>query len=167
MSTLYEISADLRALHQLLEETGGDISDPADQEVIDKYLVEGEQALDQKVEAYCRLIREFEAQAEARKLEADRMRKRSQVAANSAKNLKDRLMFFMGEQNMKRLETPNFNINVQKAGGAAPIEFIDEVPQVYCKPGEPDRIAIRKMLEAGDDVSFARLSERKNSLRIR
>ena len=113
------------------------------------------------------MIREFEAQAEARKLEADRMRKRSHVAANSAKNLKERLMYFMNLQNMKRLQTPNFNINVQKAGGAAAIEFIDEVPQQFCKPGEPDRIQIRKMLEAGDDVSFARLSERQNSLRIR
>ena len=167
MSTLYEISEDLRALHELLEETGGDISDPADQDVIDKYLAEGEKALDQKVEAYCRLIREFEAQGDARKLEADRIRRRSQSADRAAKNLKERLLFFMQEQKMTRLETPNFDISVQKSGGVLPIEFVGEVPPMYCKPGEPNRTAIRNLLESGDDVSFARLGERTNSLRIR
>ena len=139
MNALYDIPDDLMPMQDLLRSTGGDLSDPDDAAVIDEYLDEGEQALEDKLESYCRLIREFEVRSAAKRLEADRLRTRSTIDSNAARSLKDRLQDFLERQERTEVQTPGFDISVQKNGGLQRIDFIGEVPQEFRKPGEPDR----------------------------
>ena len=169
MNVLYDIPDDLMPMQDLLRSTGGDLSDPDDAAVIDEYLDEGEQALEDKLESYCRLIREFEVRSAAKRLEADRLRTRSTIDSNAARSLKDRLQDFLERQERTEVRTPGFDISVQKNGGLQRIDFIGEVPQEFRKPGEPDRSRIRRILQSdeGAGLTFARLLPRETTIRIR
>ena len=60
-----------------------------------------------------------------------------------------------------------FSFNIQKNGGAKPVDFLDTVPADWLKPGDPDTKRIREYLEAGNELPFAVLGDLGESLRIR
>ena len=66
--------------------------------VVDELLQELEGKIEDKVEAYCRIIRELELTQAARKEESDRIRKLADQDGNTVKAMKGRLMFFFGLQ---------------------------------------------------------------------
>ena len=167
MSTLYEISEDLKAVEELLIEQGGDLGDSEDEDVVMRWLTEHQDKLDDKLERYGRLIHELMARGKARTEEAARLRARGTVDVNAAKRLKERLLWFMQERNMKKIETPSFKYSVSKNGGMAPLEFEEaHVPEEY-RTSSVDTGAIRKALDDGQELEFARYLERGTSLRMR
>ena len=168
--TLFEITDDMRALDDLITEAGGDITDEAVEEAFNAFWDENSKNLDEKVEAYCWLIREQEARSTARKQEAERMNRRAQIDSNSARSLKQRLVAALQNADIKRLETENFKVWWQANGGKAPL-ILDEdnVPEDYVKfreIREPNKDLIRQKLADGVELSFAQLGERGCSLRL-
>ena len=172
MPTLFEISDDLRALDQLLYESGGDITDPEVEQAISEWMESLDEDLTTKVDNYAALITEIEARAEARKKEADRLRDRAKVDANAAKSLKERLQFVFEQRGLGKLECPRYVVGLRKHGGKLPVE-VDDVPAEELAPQyqrvrvDVDKNAIREALEKGEQLSFARLGERGQSLSIR
>lgn len=171
--TLFQIGADAQALNDLLVELEGDISDPAVAEAIDEWLQETGDALDKKLDGYGALIREREALAAARKAEAQRLLDLAKTDENTVKRLKDRLQFFFENNGISKQETARFKFSLAANGGKAPVIIDgnykpDEVPFSFQKQVvDFDKEEIRKALEAGDELSFARLGERGRSLRIK
>lgn len=169
--TIFDITGDELALQELLTESGGDISDPAVADAVDAWFEELDKDLENKVQKYCYLIKEFEARAKTRREEAERLASRANVDDNSARSLKERLMFALNLIERPKVTTESFNIAVTRNGGATPI-VIDEgaVPPEYQTvktSSMPNRDLIRQRLEDGEQLPFAQLGDRGTHLRIR
>jgi hypothetical protein len=171
--TLYEIGEDIVALSNALDELGGDISDPEVAEAIDEWLLENRTNLAAKLDGYASLIRELEARADARKVEAKRLAELARYDENKANRLKERLRLFFEEQGMKKVETARFSLTLANNGGKIPVIVDDEIAPEYLPEGyrrvkyEPDNDAIRAALERGESLPFAHLGDRGSSIRIR
>lgn len=181
MATLRQISEDLRALDDLLEEIGGDISEADAEAAIDQWLAENRANLNKKLDGYCTLIQKRLDSESGRKEEANRLLSLARHDGNAAKTLKERLLWFFQQHPDLggKVETDLYKIAVAKNGGAAPVEVITSLsPQEAL--GYPDlkqfvRVtyswdltAIGQALRA-DQVpeDFAREGQRGEHLRIR
>ena len=175
MPTLFEISAEISALHDLLTEVGGELPDEEAEAAIDDWLAETNQALEQKVDAYCGLVREFEARAEAREIEAQRLQSLAGADINQARRLKARLKAFFEFHGIKKLDTPRFRVSVQANGGALPLVIPTDweadpanAPEAFQRRViQLDRDAIREAITNGEETYGAQLGERGTHLRIR
>jgi hypothetical protein len=103
--------------------------------------------------------------------ESKRLAARAEVNQNLADNLKERLQLALKTMGIKKLETERFTVSIAKNGGKAPMELKDaEVPDAYTTLEtvvKVDRERIRKELEEGKELAFAKLGERGESLRIK
>ena len=81
--------------------------------------------------------------------------------------MKQRLFDTMKATGRTKFKTALFSFNIQKNGGAQPVELLDEVPAAWLKPGTPDLAKIREYLNQGNQLPFAVLGDRGESLRIR
>jgi hypothetical protein len=126
MPTLFDISDDMLALERLLTEQGGDLTDDEIEAAIDDWFDENQNAREEKIDAYAALIREFEARAEARSDEADRLQGRADQDEKSAESMKKRLKHFYEVHDMKSLETPRFRVTLAGHGGKQPVEVLRE-----------------------------------------
>jgi hypothetical protein len=75
--TLFEISTDLLALYDRIEELGGDVTAPDVEQAIDAWFERLSHERDEKLDNYAALIRELEARAQARRDEAKRLADRA------------------------------------------------------------------------------------------
>jgi hypothetical protein len=178
VATLRDIHEDLLALAALLYEAGGDVSDEEAEAAIDEWLAETSESMHAKLERYVELVKTMERRAATRKEEADRLSALASTDLNVAKRLKGRLQWFMGEHNMKRVDTNLYRITVAGSGGKVPVEITTPMsPEEAAKRGYQDCVrvshdwdkdAIRRLLENGDEgvAKIARLGERGRHLRI-
>ncbi len=172
--TLWEIDANMIALDEILEENGGEISDPQVEAILDEWFAECKSDLNNKVDGYVGFIAELTARAEVRKAEADRLAFRAKVDNNLKNSLKERLKLFLEAKAMKKLETKRYKVTVAGNGGKLPLqlspkmqEHPENLPAVYQKIQiSPNTDAIRTDLEAGKPIDFASLGERGTHLRI-
>lgn len=175
MPTLFEIGAEIRALHDLLTECGGELSDAEAETAIDEWLAEADDALEKKVDGYCGLIREFEARSEARAIEAKRLMALAGADGNQAERLRARLKAFFEICGIRKLETPRFRMSIQANGGAVALivppaweRDPTEAPEAFQRRViELDRNAIREAIRNDEETHGACLGERGSHLRIR
>ena len=170
MSTLYEITADFRALEELLE-TQADAGE-ADADVVSQWLEELSGALTDKVDRCIMYIRSQEALAVAANTEALRMLERADVHKGRVKKLKDALRFALDAQGLVRVEAPHGVVAIQKNGGvqamvvpdlgAVPAELVKQVPTL-------DADAARAALEAApkQTAPWGHLEPRGSHVRVR
>lgn len=174
MSTLLEISDDLRSLDQLIGEIaseGGDITQVED--TLNQWFGELGAQRDQKIDNYCALIAEMQLRSAARKEESERLMKRVKVDENSASFLKAKLKSFFEEHNIQKIETDRYRVSIAKNGGATPIEYtepVERAPQEYQRRKVEtlyDTDKVRAALDAGKVLPFAKLGERGTRLAIK
>ena len=169
--TLYDITDDMRAFDDLLEQAGGDVTDEAVMSAIEAWMNELDTDLKNKVDGYAAYIQELLALADARKAEAKRLSESARSKENAAKALKERLMFAMQERNLKKIETDRFSVSWQVNGGkpaldvSVPAEMLPSRFQSVTI--SPNNDAIRVALDAGEEVPGCMLMDRGTSLRIR
>lgn len=168
--TLYELTADMQALHDLLVELDGDITNPSVAEAIDGWMNELGNATDKKVDAYCSLIREIESRAAVRKAEMDRLAMRVRADENAVKGLKSRLKLAIELMGKPKIETDRFSVRVQANGGKPPLELplnVEDLPKKFIKfRPEADQDAIRAAIDAGEEIKGVKLLPRGTHLRI-
>ena len=168
--TLFDISEDLLALYERLEELGGDVSAPEVEQEIEAWFEHLGHERDQKLDNYAALIRELEARAKARKAEADRLAARAHRDTEHAKYLKQRLVLFFQKHHLRTVETPRYRLTIQRSGGKTPVVLHAEPealpPDFQRVKINADLNAIREALEAGATLDFATLGERSVFVRI-
>ncbi|MFQ5569688.1 MAG: siphovirus Gp157 family protein [Rhodothermales bacterium] len=168
--TLFEISNDLLALYDRLEDLGGDVTSPEVEQTIDAWFEQLGRERDEKLDNYAALIRELEARAEARKHEARRLTQRARRDADHAAYLKQRLVLFFQDHHLKTVETRRYRLTLQRSGGKRPVVLTldpEELPEEFQRwKVSADLDAIREALEHGATLDFAELGERGHSLRI-
>lgn len=145
---LYEEDVDEQCVLDTLESIEGDIEDKAD--------------------SYAKIIKEFEALRDARKAEAKRLTESASVLDNRIKFLKGNLFNVMKETGKTKFNTELFSFNICKNGGKQALTIDGEVPEEFTKVIiENDTDKIRQALEDGENLPFAHLEPRGESLRIR
>ena len=148
--TLYEMTANAQYLYQLLE--GGEIDEQTVNDSIEAMCVT------EKLEDYCKVIRQFEVDAEAYKAEKLRLEAKQKAAEKAIERLKSAIRGYMAaaEKDEERCGLFNIKVRNNKAvritdeGKIAPDYFI---PQ----PAKVDKAAIRAVLMAGGSVAGAEL----------
>jgi len=171
--TLRAIGEDLDALHDLLMEVGGEVTEEEAERAIDSWLAENEQQLKDKLTGYATLIKAAENRAAEKKAEIDRVKALMQTDLNLVAKLKERLIYFFSAKGIQRVQARYHTITLGKSGGVLPLEITpgakpDPTYGKFVKVTfDWDKDEIRRALEAGEDVPFARLGERGNSIRIR
>ena len=164
MSSLYEVTGNILALQELLES-------PLDDENILKDTLEAVQGeYEQKIESYCKVIRNIETDIEAFKIEAKRLTEKAKMLEKNRDRLKKAMFDSMKATNTNKVKGQIFTVAIQKNGGKLPVIVdveTDYLPKELVKVVEsPDLEAIAKLLEQGESP-LAHWGERGESLRIK
>lgn len=159
--TLYEMSKEWENVFEMLLDP--EIPEDAVFDTIE--MIEAD--MDAKAESYGKIIKSMDADAAKIDAEIKRLQERKTAIANRGKALKQRLYEAMKATGREKIKTPLFSFNIRKNGGAQPVDLTDVVPSEWLKPGEPDTKRIREYLEAGNELPFATLADRGESLVIR
>lgn len=174
MPTLFEIGDSLTALDQLLAECGGEITDAEAEAAIDEWLAENSAALETKCDGYGALIREYEARAEAREVEARRLMALAGSDNNNAERLRGRLKAFFEFHGIAKLETERFRFSVARNSSrpliVPPAWERDpaEAPEAFQRRIlELDRKAIREAIRNDEETHGACLGAPSTNLRIK
>ena len=153
MSNLYQLTSNYQHVFEMLSQ------DDVDEQMIEDTLESIEGEIEEKADNYAKIILELEAKANARKAEAKRLTESAKIYENRIKRLKANLF-----DSMKNVGKPKFSQN----GGKAPLKIDGEVPEEYKKTIlEDDTDKIREFLENGNELPFAHLEARGESLRIK
>lgn len=119
--------------------------------------------VEDKLEDYCKVIRQFEADAAAYKAEKDRFDAKKKRAENAIAKLEQRMMNYLIATGESEKKVGVFDIKVSQSRAA---QILDEniIPAEYRKP-QPDAIdknSIRKALLAGAEIAGAVLQVNNN-----
>lgn len=160
---LYQLTADLLTLQEMLEDT---VDDQCLLDTLEG--VQGEYEI--KLEAYCKVIKNIEADMEALKAEAKRLTDRRKVLEGNVERLKKAMYDSMKATGTDKVKGQIFTVAIQRNGGKLPV-IVDvdtsELPDELVKVVEtPDLEAIGKLLESGN-CKYAHFGERGESLRIK
>lgn len=160
MSNIYEITGGLLQLQEMLE------NDPENEYVQDTLeALEGE--LELKCGAYCRVIRNMEANLEAYKNEIDRLSKRKKVLENSIDRLKKALFEAMKATGKDKIKDDIFTVAIRNNAPRLPRDLdINQVPIDFIIERQYD-VDKRRLLQAikNGEVEGIEL-EQSQSLRI-
>ena len=168
--SLYAIDAELSALEDDLLAAGGEITEEIESRHNDLLDLR-----DGKVEGYLRVIRRFEATAEAIKAERQRLQEAERHMANAAQSLKDRLARSMHERGEHEHLTSLGRVKLQQSG-TPPVELLvepDDLPDAFVRVRRsPDLSALREALQSEDQgqkaqaAALAQLGEAKFYVRL-
>ena len=165
MAKLYEITGDILKLQEMFED------ETVDQEVLADTLegVEGE--FDDKIESYCKIIKNLESDIEGYKAEAKRLSDKKKSLEKNIENLKANMFNAMKLAKREKIDGKLFKISIQKNGGVLPIildvDDTSKLPDDLVRiKEEADLEKIRALLEKGK-CKYAHFGERGESLRIK
>ena len=120
MPTIYEIADDLRALHDLLAESGGEVT-PETEAAFAAFEAEMLANTSEKLDRYCSLIAELDATAAARKAEAKRLADLARTDERTADSLRERLRWFFETHGIAKQKTSRFAVSLVQNGGKPPL----------------------------------------------
>ena len=147
---IYEMTTAATALYDLL--TSGEIDEQTFTDTL------GAMGAGEKLESYCKVIRQLEADAEALKTEKDRIYKKQQATENSIARMKTAMCDFMTAQNTKKSAAGIFTVSLSESK-AVNIADESKIPARFLVEQAPkiDKAAIRAELMAGGEVEGCEL----------
>lgn len=149
MSNLYELTADLLKLQELLEE--GEL----DAETLADAMSYTKEELAYKLEGYCKVISNIENSIAGLKAEEERMASRRKAMENNIKNMKARMLDAMIATDTKKVEGELFTVSTRRNTPAVvmDVNYIEDVPERYLIPQDPkiDRKLIAEDLKSDNE----------------
>lgn len=152
---LYEMTNAVRELYELLET--GEIDEQIFNDTIDNLGAED------KLEGYCKVDRQLEAEIEMLKAEEDRLAKKRKAIENNRARLKNAMLDFMGAKNSTKENAGVFTVSVSESK-ACNIVNESAIPSQYLVPQNPkiNKAEILKELKEGKTVDGAELQINRN-----
>lgn len=147
---LYEISETARKLQELLE--AGEIDE---QTVADTMEAIG---AEEKLESYCHVQKNLEAEVAAYKAEIERMTARKQSLEKQIDRLKAAQVEFLQASGQKKAKAGTFSLSLRESE-AVYVTDESEIPAAFWKPqpAKLDKAAVKAALKAGEAVAGAAL----------
>ena len=148
--TLYEMTSNAHVLYDLL--TSGEIDEQTFNDTLEAMGTE------EKLESYCKVIRQLEADAEVLKSEKDRIAKKQKSVENSIARMKTAIVNFLYAQNTEKTSAGIFTVAISKSKAVnvvdeskVPVRFlVEQAPKV-------DKKAIMELLKNGETVEGCEL----------
>jgi hypothetical protein len=169
-SSIFKLGQDEQALHDLLIEVGGDVTDATVEAAINAWMAEIDANRQAVFERTGAVIRRLAADAKVAEEEAKRLRELQRVRENGVERLKGRLLEYMQNANVKRVDTPTCVFTRQKNSqpGLDITIAAEALPPRFKRVSvEADKIEIRRALQAGEDVPGCNLLEAGEHIRIK
>lgn len=159
MATLYEMTAQAMYLYELLQ------NEEIDEQTFNDTLESI--GVGDKVEGYCQVLKELQADLEKYKTEIDRLSARMKTTQNGINRMKESLLVFLKASGQSKVKAGTFSVSI---GTSKQTHILDEslIPMDFKIP-QPDKIdkaAIKKAIESGNVISGAEI-QINESVRIR
>lgn len=162
MGNIYEMANNYETVLNMLYD------EEVDEQMIFDTLESIEGEIEDKADNYAKIMKELEAKRDVRKSEAKRLTDSAKVFDNRVNSLKQILFNIMKATGKTKFATNLFTFNIAKNGGKQALTIDGEVPKEYTKTiVENDNDKIRQALENGENLPFAHLEPRGESLRIK
>lgn len=157
--TLYQMTSQAQELYELLQD-----------EIIDEQTFKDTLeaiGIEEKIEGYCQVIKNLQADLDMFKAEADRISERMKPIKNNIDRMKDSLLTFLKASGQDKVKGGTFTVSI---GTSKQTNIVDEllIPTEFKTP-QPDKIdktAIKKAIESGLNVAGAEIIINE-SVRIR
>lgn len=147
---LYEITGAIQQLTEMLSE--GDIDEAIYNDTLESL------GANNAIEDVIKAIRNYQAEAEALKAEADKLTVKRKAAEHAADKLKSMLMDYMSRTEQKSLSAGLFKVS---KGSTKAVSIYDEkaLPGIYLveQPPKPDKAAMLQALKSGEEIPGAEL----------
>ncbi len=150
MATLFELTEQATALYEMLQA----------EEIDEQTFADTLEAMGagEKVESYCKVIKQLQADEDMFKGEIDRLTARKTAAKNGVDRMKPALLLFLQQSGQDKVKAGSFSVYT----AATPaVNITDEaaIPAIYLKPQPPtvDKIAIKAAINSGATVAGAEL----------
>lgn len=153
MSTLYELTGIYQQIYDL------DMDDETKQDTLDS--IDWNEDYENKVEDYIKVIKNLDADIEARKNEIDRLKKLNDADKAKKDRMKSTLKESMELTGHDRVDTPLFKVSFRRSK-AVEVDMVllpDEYKKVEYKA---DKTALKRLLTDGQEIAGATLVENKN-----
>lgn len=159
--TLYELTEEVYRLLEFAE-------DPECDEEVFLDTLEGLQGdIEEKSDAYGKIIRQLESDKKAVESEIERLTNRKDLIGNRIRTMKDALYRAFKALDTQKLKTELFTFYIQKNTPSVVIDLPDEVPdEFYQVKRELSKNTIKDAINKGATFKFAHL-EQSESIRMR
>lgn len=154
--TLYEMTEAARQLKALLE--ADEIDEQTFSDTIEAI------GADDKIDAYCQIIREYEAEITARKSEIERLRAANDRAEKAIDRMKSALDNFMSASGQTKVQTTLFSVSYRTSKAVA-ITDGTKIPERFMTVKTtftPNKTEIKKFISDGGTVDGAEIVESRN-----
>ena len=153
MATLYELTG------QFLDIYNMDLDDETKQDTLDS--IDWNEDYENKVEGYIKVIKNLDADIEARKNEIDRLKKLNDADKAKKDRMKAKLEESMELTGHDRVDTTLFKVSFRRSK-AVEVDMVllpDEYKKVEYKA---DKMVLKRLLTGGQEIAGATLVENKN-----
>lgn len=173
MASLYELTGDYARFADLMQQE--DLTDDM-KEALSEALANMGDDLEEKLENYAKVIKNFESDIAGLKAEELRLSSKRKTMENSVKTMKQAMTDAMILTGKTKVKGELFSFNVQKNTPSVVMDcqYIELVPDEYLKQKEPeiDRAKLKEVLSGDDTQAIERLEgiahlEQSQSVRIR
>ncbi len=154
--TLYKMTEAARQLKALLE--ADEIDEQTFSDTIEAI------GADEKIDAYCQIIREYEAENAARKSEIERLRTANDRAEKAIDRMKSALDGFMTASGQSKAKTALFSVSYRSAKS---VRITDEsrIPERFLivkTTTAPNKTEIKRFISDGGTVDGAEIVENRS-----
>ena len=115
---------------------------------------------DEKLESYCKIIRQSEADAESLKVEIDRLKDKKLKAENAVTRMKSAILYFLDSAGKNKADAGVFKVSKRRSQA---VKVYDEtlVPKEYFVQKKPElsKTKIKEAITAGETVQGAEMVE--------
>ena len=150
MATLYEMTEQATALYELLQ------ADEIDEQTFNDTLEA--MGAGEKVEGYCKVIKQLQCDVEMFKGEIDRLTARKKATENGIDRMKSALLTYLQQTGQDKVKAGSFAVSTAKT---QVVNITDEkaIPCIYLveQPPKIDKMGIKAALKAGEEISGAEL----------
>lgn len=165
MANIYELTNELSLLWDLME--SGELDDEA---LIGAFDVAKEDLAD-KLEGYCKFIKNLESDIQGLKAEEERLNARRKTMENTVSRCKDAMKYALNTAGEKKIACGTFTVAVQNTTPSVVMDetYLENIPEKYLVPQEPkiDKKKIKADIDAGENLDGIAHLETSTSLRIR
>lgn len=153
MATLYELTGIYQQIYDM------DMDDETKQDTLES--IDWNEDFENKVEGYVKVIKNLDADIEARKNEIDRLKKLNDADKAKKNRMKTTLEESMELTGNDRVDTTLFKVSFRRSK-AVEVDMVllpDEYKKVEYKA---DKMALKRLLADGQEIAGATLVENKN-----